>query len=271
MKQQIIEVVIGLLMLAVPFFVMYKHNINMAGKAISALLRVGIGLFLTSLILYITVKSQSITLAVLFLLLSSFLGGAVSIHNARLKVTRLLLPVGIGFFVTSGVLGLVLVISVIWNFNYFSEILTPFIAASCLLMWFITFVNTKALSTYYMGLCHHNQLYNYLIGNGATHEEATNYFFRRALQTAISSSLHQLSLIVGVTMAMFWTLISTSANIMHALSILFLFLCAAFCSGILSVVITIRIARKFSFDKYGRLKNITRTSKEDKTFIDSPS
>jgi putative ABC transport system permease protein len=271
MKQQITEVVLGLLMLAVPFFVMYKHNINMAGKAISTLLKVGLGLFLISLLLYIIIDMKSIPLTILFLLMSAFLGASISIHNARLKITRLLLPVSIGFFVTSSLIGILFVMSVVWNFSTFYDLLTPFIAAVCLLIWFITYVNTKALSTYYMGLNHHNQLYDYLIGNGATHEEATNYFFHRAIQIAISSSLRSMSLIIGFTMAMFWTYIFVSSDVMHSLSVLFLFLCAVFCSGVLSVVITLRIAQKFSFDKYGRLKNITKKPKNDKTLVDSPS
>jgi putative ABC transport system permease protein len=131
-----------------------------------------------------------------------------------------------------------------------------FIPVVSLLIGNMMEVNYKALSVYYMGLKYHNQLYYYLLGNGATHSEAVAYFVRRALEKVSIQNIANMSVIVvGLSPLVMWSMLLSGASVLAAVEYQILIMIATFCVSMISVVITLWVARHYSFDEYGQIKD----------------
>ena len=118
-------------------------------------------------------------------------------------------------------------------------------------------VLARALSMYYAGLRHHNQFYYYMLGNGATHHEALGYLTRRAVQQAVTRGISVMvgGTSVGAGAVMMWAMIMGGMTVVDAVVLFVLLLFGVFCSSIVATVVAVKVARRYSLDAYGRMKN----------------
>ena len=129
-----------------------------------------------------------------------------------------------------------------------------FVPVMGLLIGSMTGSNAQALSTYYTGLLHHDSLYYYLLGNGASKGEAVAWFVRRALErTILPYAKHMATLAVGTTPLVLWALLLSGTGVIEAVGLQVLLLVAAFCASVVSLVVTLYVARRYAFDEYERL------------------
>ena len=175
--------------------------------------------------------------------------------RARLRSTSYVIPVLAGLFAGTMLTGAGLLLVNITSLAALSaRFVLPVFA---ILLTGTADVLARSMSMYYAGLRHHNQFYYYMLGNGATHHEALSYLTRRAVQQAAACGISALvgGTSVGAGAAMMWAMIMGGSTVVDAVVLFVLLLLGVFCSSIVATVVAVKVARRYSLDAYGRMKN----------------
>ena len=94
-----------------------------------------------------------------------------------------------------------------------------------------------------------------LLGNGASHNAALTYFVKRAIEKVAIPNISRMAVqMVGLTPVLMWGMLLCGYSVVAAVEYQILFLAASFCASVVSMVVTLLIARKYSFDQYNKLK-----------------
>ena len=118
-------------------------------------------------------------------------------------------------------------------------------------------VNVVALNTYYEGIKREQQTYYYMLGNGATRWEATAPFLRAAIIKAFNPCIANMA-VMGLV-AMPGTMIGQilgGSNPALAIKYQMMIVVITFVASMMSLMITVGLASRKSFDKMGRLKDV---------------
>lgn len=106
----------------------------------------------------------------LWVIIMVFVAGQTALVRTQLKRSVLLIPITVGFLCSVVLVGIYFIGIVLQLDNIFSA--QYFIPIFGILMGNMLSSNVIALNTYYSGLKREQQLYRYLLGNGATRQEA---------------------------------------------------------------------------------------------------
>lgn len=244
---------ISLLLLAVPLYLLHIYKVRLLPRALRAILKMFIYLAVTGLCVKAVFAYSHWATTTLWILLMICLGASLSVSKGRLSQQRFFLPVLAGIVVAVGAVGAMTLLALKSLYAPFDlRCLVPVVG---ILTGTIIETNGRALSTYYAGLAHHNQLYYYMLGNGATHGQALEHFVHRALERAALPCISNMALqVVGVTPLVLWGMLLAGTDILTAFYVQILLLAAMFCTSVVSVVVTLLVARRFAFDAYLRLK-----------------
>ena len=129
---------------------------------------------------------------------------------------------------------------------------------------YFRYLNGK-LNTYYSGLKREEQLYCYLLGNGATRQEAQAPFIRQAIIKAFSPLIANIAVmgLVALPGTMIGQILGgSSPNV--AIKYQMMIMVITFTASMLSLMITISLASRKSFDAYGKLLQVMVEKKEKK-------
>lgn len=151
-------------------------------------------------------------------------------------------------------IGIVLQLDNVFSAQYFIPIFG-------ILMGNMLSSNVIALNTYYSGLKREQQLYCYLLGNGATRQEAQAPFIRQAIIKSFSPLIANISVmgLVALPGTMIGQILGgSSPNV--AIKYQMMIMVITFTASMLSLMITISLASRKSFDEYGRMLQITKES-----------
>lgn len=262
MEISILGCIVGLLMAIVPVYLLEKNGVKFLFKILRSLIKMVIFLGITGGFLYFVFKWNIVYVNVLFVLLMMSFGTLMTIIKSRLELSRYLLPVFVGVFLST-----VLVSScIIFAIKGFSKVTDAnmLIPVFALLIWAIVETNAPALRTYCMGLRHHGQLYEYLLGNGATHRQAVQYFIKRAFERVSIPYIRRMALVViGSSPIVVWCLLLYGVDVWTAIIFQALVFIGTFCASVLSLYLSLLVADKFSFDKYGNFKDNIKLEKEE--------
>lgn len=255
MNITILGFVFGLLLLALPIYIIYNFKLNVMRRLLVFFGRMFIGVILMSVIVFGALQLKSIVFDIILFLLLSLTSATISLSKARLSVRKLLLPISLGSIVAAAIVGFYFIFLVLGEKNPFTPHI--FIPLFGIFTFGIIGENSKALQTYYTGLLHHGQLYYYILGNGGTHREAISYFVRRGLQASIIVSCKQMSKVMVTTApVILLSMIMCGCNIITAAAFQILFYIAILTISIISLLIALLIGKKYSFDEYERLKPV---------------
>lgn len=247
--------IFGLVLLLIPLFVIYQFNLGLMRQLAVSVGKMIVYVGLLGVFVNVLMKWNSVTLNILWVLLVAVLASASVLMRAKLSVARFIIPTSIGLFTAAIVVGVYFVFLVLNSQSPLSAQI--FLPLTGLLLGSMLEVNAKALHIYYIGIRNHHQLYDYLLGNGATHGEAVNYFIRRALQRSLTPCLAQMGLlVVAHAPVMMWMLLLAGVDTWTAVGLEVLVHVAALAGVCISMVVTLFVARKYAFDGYGRLKNV---------------
>ena len=193
----------------------------------------------------------------LWVIIMIFVAGQTALVRTQLKRGILLIPISIGFLCSVVVVGLYFIGVVLQLDNIFSA--QYFIPIFGILMGNMLSSNVIALNTYYSGLKREQQLYRYLLGNGATRQEAQAPFIKQAIIKSFSP------LIANIAVALPGTMIGqilggSSPNV--AIKYQMMIMVITFTASMLSLMITISLASRRSFDAYGKLLEVTKETKK---------
>lgn len=252
MEISIVGICLGLLLLAVPLYVLHVFNTGLLPRALRALARMALSLAVVGVALYFVFRFDHWAVNILFVLAMVVVGALAASRRARLSVRQYFVPVAAGLLVGAVTVGCWLLVLVLGQRNPLeARYLIPVVG---LLMGAMVKTNADALATYYMGLRHHNRLYYHLVGNGANAGKALEWFVRRALQRVALPSLERMAMmLVGASPVVTWSMLLCGVSVVGAIALQVVLLAAGFCASVVSLLATLYVARRFSMDEYGRL------------------
>ena len=183
----ITSLLLGVILMAIPIYFLWKYYTGIVKSTINAVLRMIVQMFLVGLYLKYLFLWDNPWLNVLWLIIMVFVASETSLKRTNLKRRMLMLPLIIGFFTASiliGVyfLGIILKLDNIFDAQYFIPIFG-------ILMGNMLGVNVIGLNTFYYNLQREKSYYYFLLGNGATIDEAITPFVKRALVHSFSPAI----------------------------------------------------------------------------------
>ena len=246
---------IGLLLLAIPFFYLWKFKTGLLKPAMIGTLRMIIQLFFIGIYLKYLFLWNNPWINFLWVIIMIFVAGQTALVRTQLKRSILLIPISIGFLCSVVVVGLYFIGVVLQLDNIFSA--QYFIPIFGILMGNMLSSNVIALNTYYSGLKREQQLYRYLLGNGATRQEA------QAIIKSFSPLIANIAVmgLVALPGTMIGQILGgSSPNV--AIKYQMMIMVITFTASMLSLMITISLASRRSFDAYGKLLEVTKETKK---------
>lgn len=259
MEITLLGFVLGLLLLAVPVYIIYVLDLRRMRRLMTSLAVMAGGVTMTGAATYLLIYWNSLLPTLLSGVVMALAGAVLAIRKARLSIPRMIVPVGVGLLLSVFVVGLYMLFLVLGLKNPFDA--RYFVPVMGLLVGSTVGLNAHGLHIYYMGLHHHNQLYYYMLGNGSTHRQATNYFVRRAFQAALNPLMWLMSGIVLTNApVMMLALVMGGVGVATAMALQILLFVAVLAVSFSSLFITLTVARRYSFDEYEQLKPVVKAA-----------
>lgn len=231
-----------MLLIAIPLWLNYSYRLQigrMLGRGMAnSIIMIAI---LGGILLGVS-RADSIVLNIVVALLMVGVYSLLVVIKSRQKVKTMLLPVFLGMlsgaFFTS--LWMLLFVGAFTN-PFLTRFFIPVIG---MLLCMMAGACARAMRTYSNYINHHGEIYEYLMGCGATVSEAHGYFMRRALQQASLPSLRAMGMLsVIVTPVLMWTMFMMGGDILQAAMAEMLLLVGAFSATMLSVVVSIAVIK----------------------------
>ena len=245
--------VFGVLLLALPLYVGIVMRTGLTRRFLIAVVKFVVYLVLLALCLWTLQTHLHWAFGFLAVLVMAVGGAGLTVHWARVGQRNYFVPMVVAFVTTLFVVLVWMWLLVVGlHHGFFVQYMVPLAG---LLTGAMIEADSAALSAYYTGLLHHGQLYEYLLGNGATHQEATAFFVRRAMQKAMIPLLHRMALtLLFYAPVLFWALLLSGCPVWTALGWQVVLSAAMLFSAVAALLVMVVVARRYSFDAYERLK-----------------
>ena len=256
---------LGFLLMLIPIYIFNKYKVGLVGSTLSATARMIIQMTLIGVYLRYLFKYDLWYINILWGLFMVAVASYTAVSRTSLKPSVLFIPIMASFFSTAlfvSLFFLILVLridatlhvsldlNVIFTARYFIPIFG-------LLLGNMLGVNVLSLTTYYEGIKREHNLYYFLLGNGATHEEATLPFIRPAIRKSFNPCIANMAVmgIVALPGTMIGQILGGS-DPTTAVKYQLMIVVITFVASIISLLITIRLANTKSFDANGNLKDV---------------
>ncbi len=252
MKITLLGFLLGLLLVALPVYMAYALRLGMMRRLLVSFGRMMLMTALVGGMLMLVIGVNQTWLTIVVGLLMMVLGAMLTASRSSIPLSRSLVPVAVGTLASVTIIALYVLFLVFGLRNPFE--VRYFIPVVGLLVGCTISINVKALNTYYSGLVYHHQLYNYLLGNGATHHEAVNYFMRRSFQSALLPVTRQMSgTVVSTAPVLLLALVLGGTDVWTATALQVLLFGLVLCVSLTSLALTLLVGRRYLFDGYERL------------------
>lgn len=257
MELSVLGMILGLLLLAVPAGLAYYFRLRMLNHFIVEIVKLVMGMALLGIVLHYVFQWNNGLVNLVWIVLMAALATVFIVRKEQLSLKTFFLPLMAGVLASLLVFGLYFVFAVLGLKNGLdARYLVPVVGLMTAMM---VMADGKALATYYMGLRHHGQLYCYLRGNGASHAEATRLFLRRALDKAALLVLKKISgVVMGMAPVVLFAMLLSGVGIVAAMEYQVLLLILSLAATMTSVLVTLLVARKYTFDDYGQLSQMLK-------------
>lgn len=255
------SLLIGLLLLVIPIFYLWKFKTGLVKATIIGVLRMILQLFFIGVYLRYLFLWDNPLINLLWVIIMIMVASQTSLSRTQIKSKILFIPISIGFLISVVLIGMYFLIAVLQLKNPFSA--QYFIPIFGILMGNMLSSNVIALNAFYSGLQREQQLYYYLLGNGASRQEAQAPFIRQAIIKAFSPLIANIAVmgLVALPGTMIGQILGgSSPNV--AIKYQMMIMVITFSASMLSLMITISIASRRSFDAYGKLLQITKEKKD---------
>lgn len=251
---------VGLLLLIIPFFYLWKFKTGLLKAAVTGSARMLIQMTLIGIYLKYLFLWDNPWVNALWTFIMIGVAGQTALSRTGLKRKVLLLPVVMGFFASVVMVGLFFIGVVLQPDKIMSaQYIIPIFG---ILMGNMLSSNVIAINTFYSGLRREQQLYYYLLGNGATRQEAVAPFIRQAIIKSFSPLIANIAImgLVSFPGTMIGQILGGS-NPNVAVKYQIMIMVITFTASMLSLMITLSLATRRSFDAYGRLCPVLKNDK----------
>lgn len=248
--------VFGILLLIIPVVLNNVLKLGILNKLQKGSVSLLILILIYGILLSFAIWQNHLWLTMLTALLIVGLTCSLSLMRFRFKLKVLLIPA------LAGLLSVMLVLAPIS-----AILITPlpqsflpqyFLPVVGLLSGLIAYNMVRGIRKYYVGLQNHAALYNYLLGNGCTHHQAVAYFLRRSLQSTALWVLRRISAnMVTTTPLLLLVLVWAGVPVVKAAILNFMFFFAILSGSMISLFVSLWVARRYTFDEYSRLQPVS--------------
>ena len=248
----ILHTFLGLLLLLIPAGALYVLERKMLQPFAVAVARMMVQVLVLCLMVWVLIKVDSLWLLLIWLLAMSGFSAVLVLKRCNLDVRKLLIAVASGlyvgvFLVGLWLLGLVLPVSV-FDVRWFVPVMA-------LLTGHATVMMIRGLNTYVSALRTDEQQYEFLRGNGQSHLKALLPFLRRSLLAVISPTMTNLSVLGLTSMPLLLCGIFLGGmSPINAFVLMIHMTVGCVAASVLSLGITLFLADRSLFDKFGKLQ-----------------
>lgn len=245
--------VITLAILLIPtLYVLYSHSIDVGSKVLTSIVRMVVVMCLYGIVLHFLMRWNSVVIDIVFILLVILVAVAAAVDVARVSFRVHFLPLAAGMLpvVLAASLCIALCVSGFTGVRSVVRCLVPVVG--------LVTLNTvravgEALSVYHTALKNHNQLYYYLLGNGATRTEALRHYTQRAMTRSVLPCVRRM-LTIGIysSPVVIWGLTLCNVGSLTAVYLQVLLVAASLFVSLFSIVLALIVARKYAIDDYGQ-------------------
>ncbi len=254
---------VGMLLMLIPFYFLWKFRTGLLASALVGTVRMTIQLLLIGFYLRFLFQWDSAWVNALWMAAMAVIAAYTAVSRTNLRYRVLFLPVFVGFLSTVLLVSLYFLGFVVHADHVFAA--RFFIPVAGVLFGNMLTVNIMAVNVYYSDLQREQDMYYYLLGNGATRFEATLPFLRSAVVKSFSPCIANMAVlgIVSFPGTMIGQILGGSlpeVAIKYQLMISVITVVAS----MLSLVITIHLSARRTFDAFGRLRPVFRKGKANK-------
>ena len=233
-----LNLLLGLLLLAIPGYLLYTYDRLTLPKAALAVVRMMVQLSVMGGLLWLLYRFNSVWLNLLWLLLLVVAAAFLMVSRTQIRSRILFLPACISMFVS------VLAVSAYILF----VVLRPespmsaqwFVPVTGVLMAHVLMTNIHAVRTYFDSLRQDSQPYYTLLGNGASRLKALTPYFTRALKSMTVPAMASLSAMGLFVLPMLLSgLLMGGMPPVTAVAVFILLIIASITASVLSLALTI--------------------------------
>ena len=250
-----ISLAIGMLLLLLPLYFFHRFKTGLVKATIIGALRMVVQLFLIGMYLKYLFLWNNPWINFLWVFIMVYVATETALSRTRLRRDILMIPLVVGFLASAILVGLYFLGVVLQLDNIFgAQYMIPIFG---ILMGNMLSSNVVALNTFYTNLTREQQLYYYLLGNGATRHEATAPFVREAIIKAFSPAIANMAVmgLVALPGTMIGQILGgSSPNV--AIKYQMMIIVITIAASILSLMITLRLSFRKTFDPYGCIRNV---------------
>ena len=248
---------IGLLLLLFPAYYLWRYETGLLKGFCIGAVRMIVQLFLIGVYLRYLFEWNSPIVNCLWVLVMVYIAADTAIARTNVRRRILMWPLVVGFVVASVLVGLYFLGIVLQLNNVFSA--QYFIPIMGILLGNMLTVNVIAVGTFYSNLQREQNLYYFLLGNGASQSEALVPFIRQAIVKSFAPTIANMAVmgLVSLPGTMIGQILGGSTPDV-AIKYQIMIVVITMSASMLSLMIAIRLSVKRAFDGYGRMKKVMR-------------
>ena len=250
---------IGLFLLLVPVYYVWRYETGLLkGLCVGAVRMVVQMLFIGVYLRYLFALDNPV-INCLWVFVMVYIASETAITRTKVRRGVLMMPLIVGFVVACVLigfyfLGIVLQLDNVFNAQYFIPIMG-------ILLGNMLTVNVIAVGTFYSTLQREQNLYYFLLGNGASQSEALVPFIRQAITKSFSPTIANMAVmgLVSLPGTMIGQILGGSTPDV-AIKYQIMIVVITMSASMLSLIISIRLSVKRAFDGYGRMRKVMRSN-----------
>lgn len=244
---------VGLLLLLIPVYYIWWYETKLLKAVCIGAVRMIVQLLFIGVYLRYLFEWDNPVVNCLWVLLMVYIAAETAINRTKVRRAVLMWPLIVGLVVASVLIGFYFLGIVLKLDNVFSA--QYFIPIMGILLGNMLTVNVIAVGTFYSTLQREQNLYYFLLGNGASRNEALMPFMRQAIVKSFAPTIANMAVmgLVSLPGTMIGQILGGSTPDV-AIKYQIMIVVVTMSASMLSLVIAIKLSCRRAFDAYGRLR-----------------
>lgn len=252
-----ISLLVGMLLLLIPIFYIWYYETKLLKAICIGAVRMVVQMLFIGVYLRYLFEWDNPVINSVWVFIMVYIASETALTRTRVKRSVLMMPLVIGFVVAGVLIGLYFLGIVLKLDNVFSA--QYFIPIMGILLGNMLTVNVIAVGTFYSTLKREQNLYYFLLGNGASRSEALKPFVRQAIVKSFSPTIANMAVmgLVSLPGTMIGQILGGSSPHV-AIKYQIMIVVITMSASMLSLMIAIQLSSKRAFDGYGRMKQVMK-------------
>lgn len=253
-----LSLLVGLLLLLIPIYYVWRYETKLVKPMCIGAVRMVVQMLFIGVYLRYLFEWDNPIINLIWVCVMVYIATETALSRTKVRRGVLMMPLIVGFIVASILVGLYFLGIVLKLNNVFSA--QYFIPIMGILLGNMLTVNVIAVGTFYTTLQREQNLYYYLLGNGASRSEALQPFVRQAIVKSFSPTIANMAVmgLVSLPGTMIGQILGgSSPNVAIEYQIMIVVITMS--ASMLSLIIAIGLSSKQAFDSYGRMKDVMKS------------